>query len=269
VRQTVDGGYIFTGLSVGYGTFLVKTDTLGSIEWSKFYAYPSQSGNDVIATPDGGYLIVGRCLVTAADGYDLAILKTDSVGDTLWTRRFATAMHQEANSVALTDDGGYIVAGKTTSGINILVIKLDAAGNTACGQSFLPMVVSDSSFIAKNYSFSDTTGGMVTPFTPMEYTSQFTSSRCVMTGIDAGMAAPGFLVYPNPSAGRFTLDFGGLMSEGALQVVNVHGKVVHTAVIYNEAEHRLDLAGISAGIYWVKVVHADGEMVRRIVLVGE
>jgi hypothetical protein len=78
---------------------------------------------------DGGYIIVGY-----NSDVDVYLVKTDSEGNTLWTRTFGGADEDVGNSVQQTVDGGYIIAGWTQSfGAGrhaVYLIKTNAYGDT-------------------------------------------------------------------------------------------------------------------------------------------
>jgi hypothetical protein len=54
-------------------------------------------------------------LSSGASGYDFYLVKTDSHGDSLWTRTYGGDMDDYASCVRQTTDGGYILAGYTYS----------------------------------------------------------------------------------------------------------------------------------------------------------
>ena len=56
------------------------------------------------------------------------IIRTDSLGSTLWTRTYGGAYDETAFSVQQTSDGGYIIAGHTSSfGVNpdVWLLKME------------------------------------------------------------------------------------------------------------------------------------------------
>jgi hypothetical protein len=146
VRQTNDGGYIIIGTSVNSGVFskmlLVKTDATGSVVWTKTYDAPGtyNIGWSVRQTADGGYVIGGQTITTPGTNYNAYMIKTNSTGDTLWTRAFGGANPDYARAVQQTSDGGYMLAGYTQSfgagGADVYLVKTDSAGNLSWSKAY-------------------------------------------------------------------------------------------------------------------------------------
>ncbi|MBD3232518.1 MAG: T9SS type A sorting domain-containing protein [candidate division Zixibacteria bacterium] len=139
VQQTSDGGYIVGGLTESYGAgavdfYLIKTDSDGNTVWTKTYGgSDSDYGYSVRQTNDGGYIFAGYSESFGAGAGDMYLVKTNSAGDTLWTRAFGGTDYEGASSVQQTADGGYIVAGHTNSfgagDYDCYLVKTDSAGN--------------------------------------------------------------------------------------------------------------------------------------------
>jgi hypothetical protein len=111
--QEIEDGYMVVGrqmLSSGKtALWLLKTDTLGNIRWSKTYSATDTTdawGNFVQQTSDGGYIITG---VDWRGFSQIWLLKTDSNGDTLWTRNYGRS---QGLCVQEIPDEGYILTGK-------------------------------------------------------------------------------------------------------------------------------------------------------------
>ena len=146
VQQTQDGGYIIAGRTDSYGAgyydvYLIKTDSLGDTLWTKTYGGSDYDASfSVQQTLDGGYIIAGYTKSYGAGYYDVYLIKTDSLGDTLWTRTFGGSDEDEAYSVQQTQDGGYIIAGRTYSygagNYDVWLIKTDANGDTLWTRTF-------------------------------------------------------------------------------------------------------------------------------------
>ncbi|TKJ43825.1 hypothetical protein CEE36_01530 [candidate division TA06 bacterium B3_TA06] len=141
VQQTTDGGYIIVGLrDHNTNIWLLKTDSEGDTLWTRTYGGEAMDqAYCVQQTSDGGYIIVGMTRSFARLGnQDLWLLKTDSEGDTLWTRIYGVDGglydNDEGSFVQETPDGGYIVIGSQndTDGLatNFWLLKTDEAGDT-------------------------------------------------------------------------------------------------------------------------------------------
>jgi hypothetical protein len=146
VRQTTDGGYIVTGSTYSFGAgtpdsanvYLIKTDALGDTLWTRTYGgTDNDAGYSVQQTTDGGYIVTGSTYSFGAatpDSTNVYLIKTDALGDTLWTRTYGGAANDAGHSVQQTADGGYIITGGTTSfgagGSDAYLIKTNASGDT-------------------------------------------------------------------------------------------------------------------------------------------
>jgi len=140
VQQTADGGYVVAGSTYSFGAgsydfYLVKTNGQGDTLWTRTYG-----GSDldvaysVQQTANGGYIVAGETRSFGARDADLYLVKTDSQGDTVWTRTYGGSSEDWANSVDTTPDGGYIVAGATESfgagSYDFYLVKTNGQGDT-------------------------------------------------------------------------------------------------------------------------------------------
>ncbi|KQC14370.1 MAG: hypothetical protein APR63_14440 [Desulfuromonas sp. SDB] len=137
VQQTTDGGYIIVGYTINNGVesdiWLIKTDNYGNTMWIKSIGTSSfdEWGYSVQQTTDGGYIIVGDCWTGYPNYFDIWLIKTNSNGDTLWTKTFGIANHDYGKFVKQTTDGGYIILGNSEISMydsDIYLIKTDAYG---------------------------------------------------------------------------------------------------------------------------------------------
>jgi hypothetical protein len=138
VQQTTDGGYIVAGFAYsfrGNDFYLIKTDGSGDALWTRTYGgADGDVANSVQQTTDGGYIIAGGTMSFGAGNLDVYLVKTDSSGDTLWTRTYGGTSYDEGYSVRQTLDSGYIIAGRTGSfgagSADVYLIKTSASGDT-------------------------------------------------------------------------------------------------------------------------------------------
>jgi len=146
IRQTSDGGYIVAGYTASFGAglsdvFLVKTDASGNISWAKTYGGTSTDGaTSVQQTLDGGYIVAGSTISFGAGDYDIFLIKTDASGNLQWAKTFGGGNYDDASSFQQTSDGGYILAGWTTSfgaGLSdVFLVKTNVNGNLQWAKTY-------------------------------------------------------------------------------------------------------------------------------------
>lgn len=127
-------------------TWLVKIGTNGDIIWQKsigvdfFHDIPSK----LIATTDG-YVVAG----SSGDGTlaNARVVKTTITGDIIWQKTFGGRDQDEFTGISEGINGGYIltgftasddgdIAGNTRGDYDVLVVKIDANGNTEWLKTF-------------------------------------------------------------------------------------------------------------------------------------
>jgi len=133
IKQTSDGGFIVAGFTMsndgdvsgnhGWNdAWVVKLNSSGDIEWQKClggtnddYAYSIQQ------TSDGGFIVAGETNSNDGDvsgnhGWnDAWVVKLNSLGDIEWQKCLGGTNNDYARSIQQTSDGGFIVAGYTSS----------------------------------------------------------------------------------------------------------------------------------------------------------
>ncbi len=146
VQQTSDGGYIVAGdkesfVAGYYDFFLIKTDASGNLQWAKTYGGTNQDeAYSVQQTSDGGYIVAGWTTSFGASNGDIFLIKTDASGNIQWAKTYGGGGADWSHSVQQTSDGGYIVAGGTTSfgagSRDIFLMKTDANGNIIWAKTY-------------------------------------------------------------------------------------------------------------------------------------
>jgi uncharacterized delta-60 repeat protein len=275
VQQTSDGGYIVAGETQSFGAgnsdiFLIKTDANGNIQWAKTYGGTSSDyASSVQQTSDGGYIVAGRTYSFGAGSWDFFLVKTDASGDVQWAKTYGGTGNDRAFSVQQTSDGGYIVAGVTSSfgagGWDIFLIKTDANGNIG------------SCSIVRNVSPTVyTVSPTVTTPSPSVYSISLTpgSPSPTVTSPTLTVNAPCPLSDDNelgisesckPVSGLITPYKGGIKVSGSgefeVKVYNVSGVMVKS--VKGKDEVKLEL---SRGVYFVEVV-SGGKVIREKVII--
>lgn len=139
VSPTSDHGFILAGWTFSYGpgyvgnAWLVKTDSLGYMEWNEALGgSDTDRGYSAIETTDGGYVLTGYTDSFGAGLYDLYLVKTDSEGTAEWSETFGGSGRDYGYSVVEAVDGGFLAAGYTLSygagGDDVFLVRTDAGG---------------------------------------------------------------------------------------------------------------------------------------------
>ena len=145
IQQTSDGGFIFagrTGNGAGsYDIWVLKLNSSGNVTWQKTYGGPNwDDARSVQQTSDGGYIVGGSTSSYGAGGYDFWVLKLTSTGSVSWQKTYGGPNSEEARSIQQTSDGGYIVAGDTSSygagEEDYWVLKLNSTGNVTWQKTY-------------------------------------------------------------------------------------------------------------------------------------
>lgn len=152
LKPLSEGGFIIAG-EADRGAdapendmLMMRTDASGNVIWTKAYGGPEREViNDVVQTPEGGFMAVGeKYQPNKNEGEFLTLLKTDAAGNLLWKKIFDEGGNEtEGFSMAASPDGSYIITGIVKS-INIVsdafftmrgedqslfLLKVDGSGN--------------------------------------------------------------------------------------------------------------------------------------------
>jgi len=131
-----DSGYVITGYNYPNNDIkLIKTDSSGNLQWDKTYG---GTNNDFAyyadITSDNGYIIVGNTESYGNGLKDLYILKTNNIGDSIWSKTYGGSNNDIGNCIQTTSDNGFIIVGTTNSfgagQKDIWLIKTDMNGDT-------------------------------------------------------------------------------------------------------------------------------------------
>ena len=118
-QQTSDGGFIIVGETstdnlYSRDVYLIRINSNGDTLWTRMYGGAKNDGGySIQQTSDGGFIIAGRTSSFGAGGFDVYLIRTNSNGDSLWTKTLGGAYGDEGKAVLQTSDGGFIVAGFT------------------------------------------------------------------------------------------------------------------------------------------------------------
>ena len=177
VSQTADGGYILAGYTESYGAgfkdiYTIKTDSLGTVLWSKTYG--EYDGDDIsnylLETPGSNYVMTGSTNSFGSSTIVTYLLKIDNAGNLVWPypemRIYGGNSGTDISySIKQTSDGGYAVASSTQSygagGYDAYVIRTNSFGDSStCGTGEVSPQVSSPSTIEASAPTISSAGGI-------------------------------------------------------------------------------------------------------------
>ena len=201
IVQLTDGGYITAGISKSSGSgdfagtnhgfwdfWVVRMNSLGQLLWEKnFGGNNSDYARSIKQTSDGGYIVAGYTVSSASGdvtgtnngALDFWIVKLDSSGTIQWQNNYGGNDSEDCKEIQQTSDGGYIVAGYTSSSANgdvtgtnngngdFWVVKLNSSGTIEWQKNYggsnwdiaeSIKQTSDGGYIVCGYTLSSATG---------------------------------------------------------------------------------------------------------------
>ncbi|MCK4652926.1 MAG: T9SS type A sorting domain-containing protein [Candidatus Cloacimonetes bacterium] len=130
----------FIGVMILISTILPQAlySQAPAIEWVNLYGEYAQ-GRGIQVTPDNGYIACG--FIGQVDDEDYYLVRVNSDGDTLWTRRydFFNAGNEALYSIDLASDGGYVATGYGDwNGISLkcFTLKVNSVGDTVWSRTY-------------------------------------------------------------------------------------------------------------------------------------
>ena len=148
VAQAGDGGFLLAGQTYSEGAgdrdaYLIKTDELGTQEWSRtFGGAESDVAHSVSKNAEGDFIVTGYSASLATLGDDPYVIRIDVEGEVLWTSVFAMEGVNRTLTGEQTTDGGFIMGGfseNRSSGVrSALLVKADADGELEWSRDVLP-----------------------------------------------------------------------------------------------------------------------------------
>ncbi len=154
--QTSDGGYAIGGQTQQPNSFylLIKADSSGNQDWNKTFVHQDMNFLCTVAqTSDNGYALGGWIwLRSNGGGQNMAITKTDALGNEQWTNYYGAG---PTFAMTKTSDEGFALAG-------LRLVKVDTAGKeqwamNLTGQPSCVIQTSDGGYALSGYSSINTT----------------------------------------------------------------------------------------------------------------
>lgn len=246
IEQTTDSGYIIAGGTYSNGSgsedmFLVKTTSAGDTLWTKtFGGTNDDEAKSVKQTSDGGYILTGFSKSFGDLNGDIFVVKTDNMGNMLWTYTYQGLLDDFSYDVLEDNTGaGYIIGGETKSlalGFQGIIIRLTTSGSLIGASTIYGAAANDGI-----NAITQTADGR---FATMGYTNSY------------GAGASDFAFYLENPIGSFvrSLTYGGMRMDKGYCIKNTFDGgfiICGSSVSFSTFEHiyliKTDSLGVSSG----------------------
>jgi hypothetical protein len=132
----------FTHANAIWAAYVIRTDPSGNRLWQRTYRFGDFAGeaNALQLTVDGGFILSGPFMSDWIHDTDFGLVKCDAAGNVQWQRVYGGTESEDSQQVTQTRDGGYLVAGHTSSygmgGWDGYVIRTDPTGQPLWSHTF-------------------------------------------------------------------------------------------------------------------------------------
>ena len=144
VKPLPDGGFIFGGQSSnganGFDQFLVRTNSSGSVLWTKKIGSLGTDNLECLTLTSNGFILSGSSSTVPGGDDDGYLVRTDTAGTVLWEKLYGDTAPDDMHRVENTTDGGFIISGTTSSygaeNPNLWFVKTNSVGDTMWNKTF-------------------------------------------------------------------------------------------------------------------------------------
>ncbi len=224
----------------------------------------------------------GTSFLSSSGGLDTFIQKLDANGNFLWVKQFGSTGFDEGKSISVDANGnvystGYFfhtvdfnpgagVANLTSEGgADIFILKLDTNGDFVWAKRIGGSEDDTGNCIfiaADGYIFTTGDFRKTVDFDPGTETSNLTSAGLTdifilklsetILGITENTFPAKFVIFPNPTNGKFTIDLGEEYQNVTVEITNILGQIISSEKYVSAKIIEKEITS-SAGIYFVKV----------------
>ena len=278
-----NNGFIMAGgmqtSSSTYDVYLIRINAYGDTLWTRTYdKSTTDAAFAVQQTEDSGFIIAGVTYDTTLlpFKYNTYLIKTDSIGDTLWTKQHYSLEPTETYSIQQTTDNGFVGTGRIVNGnplnSDVHLFKTDSLGDIEWTRQFGDSSADDGYFVRQTKDGGYIICGTANIPSTLQVGAYIIKTDSLgMVGNGTGIAEVNnpfdFSVYPNPSSGNFTFQFKGIPKKDAeLKIYNIMNQCVYTGRLSSYKKESVDLHHLPNGIYIATLNYGVKTMSKKIII---
>lgn len=250
--------------------FLLKTDTNGTVIWSKKYG---GIGNDIgvnVREKTNGELVISAFTGSYGNANQLLLINTDVSGNVIWSKTYGGSGNDELDwwgkPMELLTTNEIIIAGGTLSfgagNEDVYVVKTNECGESYCNEQTVTLTTSSLSPTSSSFNVLTTSGGALSNTNSIVNTISFTEnvlcdSNLVSVNILSDLNTS-LNVYPNPAFNLLNVKMDKEFEIQHVELYSITGQKVNTKSIEKtDGFIQIDISNLSEGLYFLKVYDKD------------
>jgi hypothetical protein len=288
IIQTLDGGFMAVGVtnskdgdisdydgSKGTVGWIIKTDSLGSVQWKK--TVKNGLPVKIIQLKDSSFVLAGNTSeLTNAPAHqksqDYWLMKMTASGDSIWEQVYGGTGLDILQSMEPYTQSGFLLSGQTWAHggdvtyfhgtADAWVVAVDSSGHLIW-QRCLGGSVYDGAYSALQTSDGGVMVAAFTVSTDFEVTESLGGTDVWMvklnfkTGIPEIQNQPLFQVFPNPASKMLTVVLNKMNGTHQAEFRDVFGRAV-LAYQLHERSTEISIDNLSPGTYFLSVTDVAG-----------
>jgi hypothetical protein len=266
-----NGGFFVSGnglyTSTNDNLWMASLDSGGDVVWHHFYNM-YEGAQKLLLLNDGNLAMCGYNISLNLGIYNQSyLIKTDTTGAVMWARQYGTGgvVDDKIHSAFETSDNGFVFAG-STYGTGIMrtswIVRADSNGISACRDSSLTVTIT-------NLTIASTQGGTVSSvsYNGTSPTGQLNATMsmqffCGGPTLLEENAIVSVRIYPQPANDILNVETESAVTR--IEIMNSSGALVDAFPV-NGNRNQVDVTGLSAGLYFIRISSADGQYIHRFI----
>jgi hypothetical protein len=284
IKQLSTSEILVTGFTKSYGAgesdaFLLKLNSSGSALWFKTYGTSAndERGNSIVENLFGLYIFCGIADSISTGKNKVFMIRADSSGAMLNRKTFGDSLLSDntANSLVLTKDSGFVIAGKT-DGFNaqnndIYLLKSDRILQTGCYQ-YAPAITENSYTV-----LGVNAGGIDTGGTSLNVTAQVITSianisvnvLCGPVGIETNSGFSDVKIFPNPASSVLKVALSEMQNKhSTILLKTISGQTIYSLKNFMNTMLEIPLSNFSNGLYLLQIFTESRTITEKINIVN-
>jgi Secretion system C-terminal sorting domain len=267
-----------------------KMDSSGNIVWRKYLTYPwlitglaefRCVASDRKSITWAGMMIVNQNDLINRYSWDLIVVKTDTSGNTLWSKKYGGLDTDAAEGVKYFPNGDLTISGNTLSNqgnvngnnglVDIWVLRLDSLGNlknaNCYGGAKLDHTTENAIDKRGNLitiGYSESINGIFAPNRGLNDLVILKLNYGLTSIEDNNTTTLNSIEYPNPVSNYLTIKLPNVISPINISIKNMVGQNVYYQQNISQ-ELNIDFSSFSSGIYFLTYKIGDKSFTKKIV----